>query len=303
MALFRRKNKNSRPKSERSVRPDASQQRVISYYTASRRQLDNFERTSAQSDKSLAYRPIEQLRSSWFVIFISIILMVLVGYLGSLSKVPHISIKGTQYRSTADYQKKVEQAFGSDIRNRVKPLLQTVALENAIAEVIPEAKLVNVKSNFLGHRPEVTLITDEPLAILSQPGSVDYILSTRGRVLLSVTETTIATLELPLIQNLTGLQGKAGEQFMRPDETTSLIRLLSQYAVDRSKPLFTLTTTPHEILAKETGRGTYSVRYLLSDTVTSQYGSLRATEKKLAEISQTPAEYIDVRLVDKAYYK
>lgn len=303
MGLFGRKKKAQKASERTSRSSDAGSQRVISYYTASRRQLDNFERTSPQSETSLAYRRFERIRSSWFMIAVALVAVIILGYVSSLSSRPHVSVQGMQYRSAADYEKRVQQAFGNDVRNRVKPFLRTKSLEQAISDAIPEAQTVIVSSSLLGHRPEVKIITDVPAAIFSQPNSTDYILSNRGRLLLPAGDTNIPTVSLPIIQNLTGVQGKAGEQFMRPDETLAFTRLLAQYVADSSKPLFTLTTTPHEITAKELGRGTYYGKYLLSDTITTQYGSLRATEKKLQELGQAPTEYIDVRLVDKAYYK
>lgn len=303
MRFFKRKNKQN-IETGRNTKNDIPKQRVISYYTASRRQLDNFERTSVnQSESSLAFSRLERIRSSWFTVVIAIVILIVIGYLASLSTTPQISINGTKYRSDGDYKKLIEDAIGNDIRNRLKPLLQVNTLSESVSKAIPEAGSVIIKSSFLGHRPEIIIDTDEPIAIFSQPGSVDYLLSNRGRLLLPTSESVISTTGLPLIQNLTGINGKAGEQFMRPDETLAFKRLFSQYATDKSTPIFTLNTTPHEILAKESGRGSYYARYLLTDTITSQYGSLRATEKKLQEISQTANEYIDIRLIDKAYYK
>lgn len=302
MGLFRRKKDQPKP-NDRNSRSDAPQQRVISYYTASRRQLDNFERTSPQSETSLAYRRIERIRAGWFMILVAVVGVVIVGYLGSLSTKPHVTVIGAQYRTIAEYQKRAEQSFGNDVRNRVKPLLQSKSLEQSVKSAIPEAQIVGVTSSLLGHRPEVKIVTDEPIAIFSQPGSTDYLISKRGRLLLPVGEAITPTANLPIIQNLTGVQGKAGEQFMRPDETIALARLLAQFAFENSKPVFTLNTVPHEIISKEPGRGSYGAKFLLTEDITEQFGSLRATEKRLSELGQTPAEYIDVRLVDKVYYK
>lgn len=302
MGIFRRKHSNSA--SARNARPmEAKQQRVISYYTASRRQLDNFERTSPQAETSLSDRRIERIRESWFTIFVVVVSLVVIGYLSSLSGKPHVSIQGTQYRTPADYEARVRQAFGNDIRNRTKPFLQTKQLQQSISDAIPEAQRVVVASSLLGHRPEVRIVTDEPIAVFSQPGSTDYVLSNRGRLLLPTSDSKLSIENLPIIQNQTGVKGVAGEQFMRPDETLAFIRLYDQFAAEKSRPIFTLNATPHEITTKETGRGNYFAKFLLTDTITTQFGSLRATEKKLQELGQMPIEYIDVRLVDKAYYK
>lgn len=304
MSLFNRKKKKAN-ENQRLSRSDTRPQRVISYYTATRRQLDNFERHTAQTNNNLAYSRFEQFRSSWFTILAVVVLCIVAGYLASLSSDPYVTVSGTQYRTPKEYQAIIGGIFvDSDIRNKTKPLLRVNELEAAISSAIPEAKSVSVSSSFLGHRPEVKIITDEPLAIFSQPNDKDYLLSMRGRLLLPTGEATNYTSSaLPIIQNQTGVIAKAGEQFMRPDETTALIRLLAQFKADTSTPIFTLNTTPHELVAQEAGRGGYYIKFLLSETIVTQYGALRATEQKLKELSQSPSEYIDVRLADKAYYK
>lgn len=300
-----RRNKKNNNENQRSSRSGAQSQRVISYYTATRRQLDNFERHTAQSENSLAFSRFEQFRSSWFTIVVVAVLCIVAVYLASLSSTPFVMVNGTQFRTPKEYQTIISGIFeGSDIRNRTKPLLRVNDLEAAISNAIPEAKAVTVSSSFLGHRPEVKISTDEPLAIFSQPNDKDYILSNRGRLLLPIAEATnFKSSTLPIVQNQTGILAKAGEQFMRPDETTAMTRLLAQYKADASTPIFTLNTTPHELSAQEAGRGGYYVKYLLSESIVIQYGALRATEQKLKELAQIPSEYIDVRLADKAYYK
>jgi hypothetical protein len=299
MAFFKRKNKTKN--NDRSP-GDAQNQRVISYYTASRQQLDNFERRSASSNDSLAYSRFERVRGSWFTIILCVAFAAMLLYLATLGSVPHVVVQGTAYRSAAEYQAIVKQAFGSDVRNRLKPTLQKGALEKSIAAAVPEASVVTVKSSLLGHRPEVILIADAPLATFTQSGKTSLIMSERGRLLLPSGDVTKTNATLPILQNQTGIEGKAGEQFMRPDEARAFTRLLAQYKADSSTPIATLTTIPHEITVKEAGRG-YYVRYLLDDTILAQYGSLRAVENKLKTNNQKPNEYIDVRLVDKVYYK
>ena len=307
MPLFRRKNNTNAQTGRRSSVAKAGeqpQQRVISYYTASRRQLDNFERTSPQQVDSLAFRRFEQLRSAWFTILVLVVALIILVYMAMLATQPHITVRGTEYRKAAELEKLIDSTFTHDIRNRLKPLLQQASLESEISALVPEASVVSVSSTLLGHRPEVTLVTDAPMAIFSQPGSTDYIISNRGRLLLPASQVTgFDVTKLPIIQNQTGINGKAGEQFMRPDEAQSFERLYAQYTAESSKPLFTLSVTPHELLAKESGRGTYAAKYLLNESIVTQFGSLRATEKKLSELAQQPSDYIDVRLADKVYYK
>lgn len=295
-------------KRKKNIKRDAStnqpKQRVISYYTASRRQLDSFERNSnAAKDDAVRQRRISSIQKYWFLGFIVVVLLMLLGYMGTLSTDPHITINGTLYRSMPDYQKTVSAAFGHDLRNRAKPLLMASNLQRKLYKDLPEAQTIIVKSSFLGHRPEVKITTASAAAIFSQPGSRSYVLSDRGRLLLPSIESVLPAAEYPVMQNQTGVSAKAGEQFLRPDEAIAFTKLAYQYKADGSKNVvFTLTKIPHELLAKEAGKG-FSVKYLLSDDIFTQYGAMRATLKKLQAINQSPSEYMDVRLADKVYFK
>jgi hypothetical protein len=311
MKLFKHKKKlkwfNKKPSiTRRSNLQQKTDQKVISYYTASRRQLDNFERTSNLSqDNTLGKRRINKLKQAWFILII-VTACILVGiYLGTLNTNPHIYITGTTYRSTSEYQSIVLKQFSSDIRNRFKLSLNSKQLQNKISSNIPEAQAVIVKSSLLGHRPEVHLTMSSPLAVFQQPVIGNFILSERGRLLLAASQAKITDNKTPLsvINNNTGLEGKAGEQFMRPDEAKAFLELVKQYqSSGLNNVVYTLSNIPHELQAKEAGRG-YYVRYLLDDTISQQYGALQATQKKLLELGNMPNEYIDVRLIEKIYYK
>jgi hypothetical protein len=284
----------------------ANNQRVISYYTASRRQLDSFKRrTAAQQDDLLIRRRMhKKIRQLWFSAIMVIVLIIALAYLGTLNNNPYVSISGPAYRSLVEYQKTVSSVFGHNIKDKIKPLLRSNKLEAAIAQVVPEAQSVIVKSTLFGHRPEVKIITASPLAVFSQPGSTNYIISDRGRLLLPAGNSNMRFNNLPVLQNQTGVNGIAGEQFMIPDEAEAFANLLVQLKTDENldKVEFFLSTVPHELLVHEPGRG-YSDKFLLDVDIIKQYGALRATENELKALGQTPTQYIDVRLADKVYYR
>ena len=228
---------------------------------------------------------------------------IVIAYLGTLSASPHINISGTAYRSVAEYQAIVTKQFGTDIRNRFKPTLNSKLIESNILKNLPEVQEVIVKSSLLGHRAEVNLIMPKPLAVFCSNNSNNLILSERGRLLLKASQSDTDNTSLPIVNNNTGIEAKAGEQYMRPDEAKALSDLSKQYkASGMNGVIYTLTNIPHELQAKEPGRG-YYIRYLLDDTIVKQYGALQATQKELQKIGQVPAEYIDVRLVEKVYYR
>lgn len=283
-------------------------QRVISYYTASRRQLDSFERQTNNKDY-VHKRAFRTMRRNWFAVGVSVVVLLLIGVGMTVSSNPYVKIEPVVYREAAQYQQIARVALGSDWRNRSKVFLQHATLEAEIAKALPEARAITVSAPLLGRDAEVRIVTDKPLAWFDQTGSVSLIIGERGKLLVdeqhASQKTKLTRNSLSSLRNDSGIVGEAGDQFLSPEEATALAVLLSQIAADGDalKPQLRLTTAPREIEVREPDRGGYVVRFLLNDTIAEQYGALRAVQKQLATTKAVPAEYIDVRLVDKVYYK
>jgi hypothetical protein len=280
-------------------------QKVISYYTASKRQLDKFERNSVYNVKDATNKGfLSHLRHSWFFVLAIIILIIAGIYLSLLGENPRLTISGPIYRSKEDYQKIVKDILSDNMRNRFKPLLMSKDIEDKILQSIPEAESVSVKSTFLGHDPEIKIYTSNYLAYFNQTGGQSLIISNSGRLLLPLSDTDyIDNNDTPILENATGVIGEAGEQFMSPNEANTFDKLNNQYKKSENiKPSYVLSEIPHELTVQEPGRG-YVVKYLLEDDILQQFGALRAAEKRLQQTGQTPLEYIDVRIANKVFYK
>lgn len=288
---------------EQRHRPNlATSPKVVSYYTASRKQLDQFERQTSNKALKNRKRLFRKIEDKWFYILAGLVLAVAAGYLLTLNTTAIIKISGTNYRSAKEYQSVVNEVLSSDWKNRFKLSLDKAGIKNAIEGRLAEIEDMQITTNLLGHRPVVFITTYTVMAVFVQSGSENMLIGDRGRVLIPVENSNLKTLDLPLLQNLTGLKAKAGEQFMLPDEAYAFLRLAKQYEQAKAVVTYTLTAIPHELTVQESGRG-YYVKYLLNEDIVRQFGALKATENKLSQLNQAPSEYIDVRLADKAYYK
>lgn len=303
MGLFRRK-KKQQARNTLSAQPQApKEQKVFSYYTSSHKQLTNTQRvdrlkfTSAPRNQYLIFA-----RQHWFGLIAAIVLVVSSVYIITLSMTPQVTVNGTVYRTTTEYNQLAQSALKSNVLNVLKPTLQRAAIEKKLKEQIPEAKTVQVSAPLLGRRANVVITMDEPAAVMKQSNTQDLIVSERGRLLLAATQSK-GTTDLPVITNNTGVTGKAGEQFLRPDDMRSLLQLMQQVKLSGSSASFILPPQTREIIMLEPSRGVYQVRFLFGDTMLQQFGAMRATQKKLQELGQTPVEYMDVRLGNKVFYK
>jgi hypothetical protein len=305
MARFFRKKKKQQPRNS-SVGPAGNtpkEQKVFSYYTSSHKQLNNTQRVDRLKVTSVGRnRYFLFVRAHWFGIMVVSIIAVSSIYTLTLSMEPQITIEGTKYRSMNDYQAVIEKELKANPLNFTKPTLQRNKIEESLKKQIPEARDVTISAPILGRRPNVTIIVDEPAAVMKQQGSQDLIVSQRGRLLLAASQSKTTT-DLPIITNQTGVTGKAGEQFLRPDDMSSLTALFQQVKLAGSAATYILPTQTREVVMIEPSRGVYQVRFLFGDTLLQQYGALRATQKKLQELGQVPSEYVDARLATKVYYK
>lgn len=302
MGLFRRKKKQSRS-AVTATQNTPREQKVFSYYTSSHKQLNSVKRTNRLDNATqAASRHGRMLKSHWFGLTAFVILLISSIYIVSLSFTPHIVVNGTVYRPLGEYQTFAEKELKANPLNLVKPTLQRSSIEAKLKQQIPEASQIVVSAPLLGRRTNVTITMDEPAAVMKQQGSQDLIISERGRLLLAANQSK-STTNLPVIVNQSGVTGKAGEQFLRPDDMRSLTSLFEQIKLSASSASYILPPQTREILMLEPSRGVYQDRFLFGDTLLQQYGALRATQKKLQEMGATPSEYIDARLANKIFYK
>lgn len=297
---FKKKKNNSDVRNSQVSKPN---QKVFSYYTASKNQLNNFDRqTQAVRSEQMQKNHISKLLRNWFVVFTVLALLLSSVYILSLNRQANIDIDGPLYRQGNEYQKIIDNILAKDIKNYSKPTLNVANIKKQISEQIPEANSITVATDILGHRPIIKITTDEALAVFSNPNSNSYVLSTRGRFLLPSNLSNSDTSNLPVIENQTGIDGKPGDQFLSPEEASNFAKLLGQ---NESSALvrYILPTNPKEIYLAPTQSRGYQVRYLLNNDIVIQHGAYKAAIKKIIELGNIPNEYIDVRLVEKVYYK
>lgn len=292
--------------SEQRERQQANEgQRVYTYYTASKSQIDKFERSNSarESKNKVSSKPLGSKILTILAIGFSLFIIV---YMITLSSNPSIKIEGQKdYNNTEFYQNTIKEAISKDKRNLLKMSLQSEAAESDIKNAIPEAVKVNVDAPLIGRAPVVKITTVEPFAVLIQKNSPSYIIDSRGKVVVDINKTAIDTKSLPTLNNESGLDYKLGDQVFKPDEMLELNKLNYQLS-DGSKVIsYVLPETPREV---RVNRGGYFVKFSLDDSSgadsVQQYGALFSIEKSIKEQGTiAPKEYIDVRLGDKVYVK
>lgn len=304
MKLFK-KNKPSSP--AREAQTDSKNKRVYTYYTASKSQIDKFERSNKERNKKPVNYIEEKLGSKLMaVVFISL-LGALAVFMLVISAKPVVVFDGSvEYRTSEEYSKQVSEVLAADKRNFFKFSLQSDKAEADIKERIPEATEVKVSAPFIGRGAVVKITTAEPFAVLIQPGAPSYVIDSSGAAVIDITETSIDTSKLSTIKNESGINYTLADQVFKPEEMQALADLNYQLTDGAYKVIsYNIPPVPREIRVDRAG---YYVKFSLDDSSGAdtkiQYGSLISIENSIAKQgTQKPSEYIDVRLGDKVYIK
>ena len=284
----------------------SSQHRVPSYYTATRRQIDTFERQYATTASIEGSKRRLQFKSVWITALT--VLLITIALFALLTISPNgasVTIQnGPAYRTAQEYDAIISDALHGDVRNLFKPTLQGDAVSTELMKQIPEATSINIYAPLLGRRAEVIITTSAPFAVLLQSNDPSYIINNRGKVVINTQKSTIDTSTLSTVTNTSGITYKEIDQIFKPDEMLSMQELQFQYAQgkDGVAVAYILPQLPREIHTQE---GAYIAKFSIDSGVsmTQQFGALRAVQGQLAVQGKSPLEYIDVRLGDKVFIK
>lgn len=277
--------------------------RVKSYYTASKKQLDEFDRTSRLQQET-PNKKISIKNIMRFILFISIFGVILYGFIVLYGQ-PRVELSGGEpYRSIQEYQAVVASAVDESVANRFKPSLKTEEIARSVKEALPEAILVDVTARVFGGSPEAAILISPAFAVFNQSGYDSIVLSNRGRLAIDVKNTTLSVASLSSIENQSGYNYKIGDQVFKPSEMEALVELQHQFNEAGESPVkYILPEKPREIwvIYKD-----YKILFSLDvgAPITTQFGAFKAIKIEVEQGRQAPPkEYIDVRLGDRVFIK
>ena len=299
--IFKKKKQQNNLDAQRSA--TTSRQRVNSYYTATKKQINSFERATEYGPKK---RSSIMVQVKTYGLRAAIVGMALFAIFAMFTLSGNASISvdgGGPYRASGQYNDIVKNALDTSLQNYIKFSLQTDKVAQTIEDAIPEAYRVAVYAPLFGRNAEIIITTAQPFAVLQQQDGSSYIVSSRGTVVMVAKDSSISTSELSTINNESGQLYTVGDQLFKPEEIASLLNLQYQYTEGKGGAVaYILPTTPREIYTKE---GAYIAKFSLNDdaNIVQQFGALRAVQEQLQASGRVPAEYVDVRLANKVFIK
>lgn len=209
----------------------------------------------------------------------------------------------SELRNRETYEAAAQEMLKSSPLNYTKLTLNTNAFAEALTQRFPELANATVTLPLINRRPVIYLEPAHPAFILANKNGL-YVVDEQGRALTKVDEQgSQAPARLPVITDETGQEvvlktvviPARQVQFMQEVQAQLNARQITVTA-------FTLPATPNQLLVKLQGLP-YYLKLTFSGDARQQSGAYLALKQHLDEHNVVPAEYVDVRVDERVYYK
>lgn len=321
MSLFKRKKNEEvvatgRQRSVRSSSLDRSQ--VFSYY-GSRSQTDLNVGREARADQVVQRRMpgrLHKLRThaGWAIGMVIILIAVI--YQLQLSTTPRVlslvAAEDAPYlRETDVYRQAAIKLIGTSPANRNKLTINARAISNGLKQQFPELETATVSLPMFGDMMTIYVKPADPALVLATPRD-SFIIDKRGRALQRVGSggsslNSSSKIKIPTVTDESNLTFEPGKPALSHRTTDFIVSVAKQYQAQKTAvQAMVLPSGTSELHVYPTGKP-YFVKFNLhdasDDTARMQAGAYVAVTRYLAGKNITPAQYIDVRLQGRVYYK
>lgn len=314
MVQFKRK-KPAATGRRQPATPVSEQRKVFSYHSSrvspANREEPQRKHTStslSSGKKKRALSGSEWLRNlPSFVALVAVVLSVL--FCLGLTTNAKVNFVGTAdeesltLRSKEEYQAGAEDILSGSILNRTKFTINTKGFEEDFKQQFPEVADVALTLPLVSRRPIVNISTGQPALLLVSQGQ-SYVLDKRGVVIMkseSLPEPTRAT--LTTVQDQSGVPVEVGKGALSAQDISFITEVVAQLKA-KNVIVETVILPPraHQVDMRIQGVP-YTVKFSVDTEAREAAGTFLATKAKLEKDKITPAEYIDVRVDGRAYYK
>lgn len=245
-----------------------------------------------------------------------LLIAVIVGFIClisilSLSNEPRVILldsNGSSYtfHDAEQYQQAAAKHLGSSVWNKNKITVNTGKASADLQKQFPELADVAITLPLIGHRPIYHLRANPPAFIL-QAINGSYVLDSGGKALIAKDAASESTIkDLTTITDQTGLRAQIGKQVLSSSEADFMRTVVDTFAAKNITvtALVLPADGAHELHVRLAGKA-YLVKFNMLDNKTArqQAGTYLATINSLSAQNIVPAQYVDVRVLGRAYYQ
>lgn len=301
---FRHQKPTDSYSTERRVNP-TQQRPVFSYYarSGSTNQQNTGRRETVTGSQTKRWQRWFKSAPTYLALIMISVALLYACLLQPNPKIVVINQAGTIYRSTDEYRHTTTDIWKQSLLNRTKITLHGDDIRREVLNQFSEVSAVNIELPLLGRRPTVSLTLAHPvLELVSSNGS--FYTDGRGKVLSRTGEVTKNQVEVPLIRDETGLRAEPGQTIL-PESQVSFLQKLHLQLKAQNIPVETIVLpadAANEADVHINGLAYYLKLSMLTDP-RQAIGSYEAATAKLRNDGITPAEYIDLRVDEKVFYR
>lgn len=295
--------RKSSPETERR-RPTNAGSPVFSYYA--RGSKANGQDTARREEPGAKRQRRLQLGHvpSYASLIVIIIAILYSCYLQPVPKIVVLNTPGTVHRDPKAYQQAIETIWKQSLLNQTKLTVSTSSLQKDIQAQLSELASVRIELPLLGRRPTVTLVPGRPaLQLVSKNGS--FYVNAAGIVMARTTEITENQLaDVILVNDETGISAQPGKGILSGPEVMFLTKLSAQLKAENiAVQSITIPVNAAKEADVRLNEGGYYIKFSFDSDPRQAVGSYIAAKTKLDTDRISPAEYIDVRVEEKVFYK
>ncbi len=278
---------------------------VFSYY--SKRSDEATPRPRSQDQTSQSKR-----RPFWLLYAPSLLALIVVLaaalYVTTLTDSPkvvlvHTTNEPVAIESSTRYEEAANTIMRQSFKSRSKLTIDTDKIAADLKVAFPELDKVIVTIPLFGRRPIVQAALAKPALILvNRQGS--FVIDTYGRPILKADQLASSVKDtLPVVADTSDASLELGKQLLTSDLVAFVTAIRTQFDGKKlAMDTYTFPSLANELHIKPTGKNFY-IKFNTDGDARLQAGTYFAVQERLDGESKTPAEYIDVRVEERAYYK
>lgn len=228
------------------------------------------------------------------------LLVFLLFYSLGVNQRPKVMANSWVYHSPQAYQAAAAAQL-ADFKNHNKLTFDESSVTEALQKQFPEIRSAQVELPFFSQKPTLRLDIAPPAFKLSSGGQV-YVIDSTGVVV-------ARTADLPAVKNLPTVNDQSGfpitvDKRILSSSAVSFITTIQAECRRARIPIASLTLPPlpQEIDLRTTDQP-YFVKFYLDGDALTQAGQFLAARAQFAQNHQSPAQYLDVRVAGKIFYK
>jgi len=258
--------------------------------------------------RNLTSKTKEQGGNRFFAALALILFVVISGYVLYLSTGINLNVdksSGTDLlKPTSVYNKSASAYLSHSIANISKITVNNTGLENYMENNFPELNRVSVTVPFIGHGLTLNISQSVPVAIVAASNNKVYLVKSNGVVICDASSTEMSnyTSKIPyIISPYKDIQ--INHQILSVQDLSFITYTYKELNAHSIKTVtYNLVPNSRELDVK-LAADSYLVKFNLENSSKEQVGSYLALKKYLNTNKINPAQYIDVRVIGRAYYK